>query len=100
MGPMSNARGPEASNAHAGWKGGRTKVHSGRGIGLPDDLKTISYQNRLTHQRRRRMRIKHNFKIRDARLGRPLKIQSSLVREDLQRVMWQTNDDCRVQILI
>ena len=42
MGPVQNARGPEASNAHTGRKGGRPKVRSGRGIGLPENLKTIS----------------------------------------------------------
>ena len=41
------------------------------------------YQNRFTHQRRRRMRIKHEFKIRDASLDRQPKIQSPLVRETL-----------------
>ena len=53
------------------------------------------YQNRFTHQRRRRMRIKHQFKIRDASPDRQPKIQSSLVRETLQRIMAQTNNDCR-----
>ena len=58
------------------------------------------YQNRFTHQRRRRMRIKHQFKIRDASPDRQPKIQSSLLRETLQRIMGQTNNDCRFQIFI
>ena len=58
------------------------------------------YQNRFTHQRRRRMRIKHQFKIRDASLDRQPKIQSSLVREMFQGIIWQTNNDCRSQIFI
>ena len=32
--------------------------------------------------------------------SRPSEIQSSLVREDFQRIMEQTNNDCRFQILI
>ena len=46
------------------------------------------------------MRIKHQFKIRDASLDRQPKIQSSLVRETLQRILEQTNNDCRFQIFI
>ena len=46
------------------------------------------------------MRTKHQFRIRDASLDRQPKIQSSLVREILQRIMVQTNNDCRFQILI
>ena len=57
-------------------------------------------QNRFTHQRRRRMRIKHQFKIRDASPDRQPKIQSSSVEETLQRIMEQTNNDCRSQIFI
>ena len=54
-------------------------------------------RNQFTHQRRRRMRTKHQFKIRDASLDRQPKIQSSLVREILQRIMGQTNNDYRSQ---
>ena len=46
------------------------------------------------------MRIKHQFRIRDASPDRQPKIQSSLVREILQRIMGQTNNDCRFQIFI
>ena len=46
------------------------------------------------------MRIKHQFRIRDASLDRQPKVQSSLVREILQRIMRQTNNDCRSQISI
>ena len=55
---------------------------------------------RFTHQRRRRMRIKHQFKIRDASPDRQPKIQSSSVEETLQRIMGQTNNDCRFRIFI
>ena len=57
-----------------------------------------AYQNRFTHQRRRRMRIKHQFRIRDAGQDHQPKIQSSPVREILQRILEQTNNDCRFQI--
>ena len=59
-----------------------------------------AYQNQFTHQRRRRMETKHQFKIRDASQDRQPKIQSSLVREILQRIMGQTNNDCRSQFFI
>ena len=52
----------------------------------------------FTHQRRRRMRMKHQFKIRDASPDRQPEIHSSLVREDFQRIMGQTNNDCRFRI--
>ena len=44
---------------------------------------TSKYQNRVTRQRRRRMIIEHQFKIRDASLDRQPKIQSSSVEETL-----------------
>ena len=46
------------------------------------------------------MRIKHQFKIRDASQDRQPKIQSSPVRETLNRIMEQTNNDGRFQIFI
>ena len=46
------------------------------------------------------MRIKHQFKIKDASQDRQPKIQSSLVRETVQRIMVQTNNDCRFRIFI
>ena len=46
------------------------------------------------------MRIKHQFKIRDASLDRQPKIQSSSVEETLQRIMEQTKNECRFQIFI
>ena len=49
---------------------------------------------------RRRMRIKHQFKIRESSLDRQPKVQSSLVRETLQRIIGQTTNDCRFQIFI
>ena len=58
-----------------------------------------TYQNRFT-QRWRKVRIKHQFKIRDTSPVRQPKIQSSLVREILQRIMVQTTNDCRFQIFI
>ena len=47
-----------------------------------------------------RMRIKHQFRIRDASPDRQPKIHSSQVSEILQRIMVQTNNDCRSQIFI
>ena len=46
------------------------------------------------------MRDKHKIKIRDASVDSQPKIQSSLVREIFQRIMGQTNNDCRFQIFI
>ena len=46
------------------------------------------------------VKAKHQFRIRDASQDRQPEIQSSSVREDLQRIMEQTNNDCRFQILI
>ena len=46
------------------------------------------------------MRIKHQFKIRDATTDRQPEIYSTLGREDFQRIEGQTNNDCRVQIRI
>ena len=43
---------------------------------------------------------KNKIKIRDASLDRQPKIQSSSVEETLQRIMGQTNNDCRFQIFI
>ena len=40
------------------------------------------------------------FRIRDASPDRQPKIHSSLVREILQRIVVQTNNDCRFQIFI
>ena len=58
-----------------------------------ESMEIQAYQNRFTHQRRRRMRIKHQFRIRDASPDRQPKIQSLLVREILQRLTEQTNND-------
>ena len=46
------------------------------------------------------MSNKDHFQIRDASPDRHPKILSSLVRETLQRILGQTNNDCRFQILI
>ena len=50
-----------------------------------------------THHRQGRMIIRHQFRTRDASLDRQPKIQSSSVEETLQRILGQTNDDCRFQ---
>ena len=47
-----------------------------------------------------RMKIKHQFRIRDASLDSQPKIQSSPVEETLQRIMEQINNDCRFRIFI
>ena len=46
------------------------------------------------------MRIKHQFKIRNASRDRQPKVLSSLVREILSRIIGQTNNHCRFQIFI
>ena len=57
-------------------------------------------RNQFTHHRLGRMRIKHQFRIRDASQDRQPEIHSSLVRKNFQRMMDQTNIGCRFQILI
>ena len=65
-----------------------------------ESMEFFIYQNHFTHHRQGRMRIKHQFRIRDASPDRQPKIQSSLVEEALQRIMEQTNNDGRSQIFI
>ena len=60
----------------------------------------LIFQNKFSHHKRGRMRIKHQFRIRDASPDRQPKIQSSSVEETLQRIMGQTNNDCRFPIFI
>ena len=62
------------------------------------ELRNIRTNSLITS--RGRMRIKHQFKIRDASLDRQPKVPSSLVRETLPRFMEQTNNDCRFHIFI
>ena len=50
--------------------------------------------SRFTHQRWKRVRNKHQFKIRGTSLDRQPTILSSLMRETLSRIMEQTNNDC------
>ena len=57
-------------------------------------------KSRFTHPQWKRVRAKHKIKIRDASLDSQPKILSSSVEEILQRIMGQTNDDCRFQIFI
>ena len=54
----------------------------------------------FTHQQWKRVRNKHQFKIRDASLDSQPKVLPSLVRETLQKFMELTNNDCRFQIFI
>ena len=58
----------------------------------------LMYQN--THHHMWWVKAKHQLRIRDASQDRQPEIQSSPVREDFQRIMEQTNNDCRFQILI
>ena len=46
------------------------------------------------------VKTKHQFRIRDASQDRQPEIQSSVVRENFQRIMGQTNIACRFQIFI
>ena len=55
----------------------------------------LTCRNQFTHHRRGRMRIKHQIRIRNASRDRQPEIQSSLMREMLQRIMGHTNNDCR-----
>ena len=45
------------------------------------------------------VKAKHKIRIRDARQDRQPEIHSTFVREDLQRIMGQTNKDCRLSDL-
>ena len=54
----------------------------------------------LQVQRRLLQQAKHQLRIRDASQDRQPKIHSSRMREILQRIMVQTNNDCRFQTLI
>ena len=49
---------------------------------------------------RRKVKDKNKIKIWDASQDRQPEIHSTLVREDFQRIMKQTNNDCRFRILI
>ena len=60
-------------------------------------VSNVSEQIHLSHGR---VRTKHQFRIRDASQDRQPEIHSSLVREDFQRIMGQTSNDCRYQVLI
>ena len=55
-------------------------------------------RNRFTCLQRRRVIDQNEIKIWDASLDRQPKIQSSSVEETVQRIMGQTNNDCRFQI--
>ena len=61
-------------------------------------LGSLMYQN--THHHMWWVKAKRQLRIRDASQDRQPEIQSSLVREDFQRIMGQTNNDCRFRILI
>ena len=61
-------------------------------------LASLMYQN--THHHMWWVKAKHQFRIWDASPDRQPKILSSLVRETLQKIKGQTNNDCRFRILI
>ena len=61
---------------------------------------SIDQRSRFTRPQWKRVRDKHKIKIRDASLDSQPKILSSSVEETLQRIMEQTNNDCRFQIFI
>ena len=61
-------------------------------------LGSLMYQN--THHHMWWAKAKHQFRIRDASQDRQPEIQSSLVREIFQRIMGQTNNECRFWIFI
>ena len=53
-----------------------------------------------THHHMRWVKAKHLFRIRHASRDRQPEINSTLVREDFQRIVGQTNKDCRFWISI
>ena len=55
-------------------------------------------RNRFTCLQRRKVKDQNNIRIRDASPDRQPKIQPSLVREILQWIMGQTNNDCKFRI--
>ena len=57
-------------------------------------------KSRSIHPQWKRVRGEHKIKIRDASLESQPEIQSSSVEETLQRIMGQTNSDCRFQTFI
>ena len=57
-------------------------------------------KSRFIHPQWKRVKGEHKIKIRDACQDRQPKFQSSSVEETLQRIVEQTNNDCRFQILI
>ena len=57
-------------------------------------------KNRFTCLQRRKVKDLNEIKISDATLDRQPKIQSSSVEETIQRIMGQTNNDCRFRISI
>ena len=57
-------------------------------------------KTRFINPQWKRVKGEHKIKIRDASLDSQPKIQSSSVEENLQRIMGQTNNDCRSQIFI
>ena len=59
-----------------------------------------SLRNRFTCLQRRRVNDQNKIEIWDASLDHQPKIQSSSVEETLQRIMEQTNNDCRFRISI
>ena len=58
------------------------------------------WRNRSIHPEWRKLKGKNKIKVWDASLDRQPKIQSSSVEETLQRIMGQTNNDCRFRIFI
>ena len=57
-------------------------------------------KNQFTCLQRRKVEDQNETQIWDASLDRQPKIQSSSVEETLQRIMGQTNNDCRFRIFI
>ena len=57
-------------------------------------------RSRSIHPQWRKVKGQNKIEILDASLDRQPKIQSSSVEETLQRVMVQTNNDCRFRIFI
>ena len=67
---------------------------------LKNYINGIRPKSRSIHQQWRKVEGQNKIKIWDASQDRQPKIQSSSVDETLERIMGQTNNDCRFQIVI
>ena len=67
---------------------------------LSAGIEFMEFRYRRAALQWKRVKVEHKIKIRDASLDSQQKNQSSSVEKTLQRIMGQTNNDCRFQISI